>query len=416
MNIILPRPFPGPALWRGVMSPFLRCLVLIAIVILFSRISVAQSVTSLASTDPVDDEYFSNLTPVNNKLYFVVRDVNDQDRPFALWMTDVNQPHAVLMRTFQTILSPINYNGTLFFIADDGESGRELWKTNGTSEGTVRVKDIRAGAAGSRVNRLTLSNNLLFFAAGEGVHGVELWKSNGTAAGTLLVKDIMPSVESSNPTFLTNVNGTLFFSANNGVNGYELWKSDGTPGGTKLVNDIRPGFQVSSGPANLTNKNGMLIFTASSATGRELWKSDGSQTGTLLIRDIRAGIGSSNPGQLTVVDSAVYFAAYDGVHGLELWKSDGTTAGTVLLKDLTPGPGSDTNYAAAHLSELTAINHKLYFIATTPGPSIYQATQSLWVSDGTDEGTRRLTLYPEISFLKDPFSYNPRVGRDIDDV
>lgn len=164
------------------MSQVLRCLVAIAVVILFSRISVAQSVTSWASTEPVDDEYFSNLTPVNNKLYFVVHDVNDRDRPFALWVTDVSQSHAVLMRTFQTILSPINYNGTLFFIADDGESGRELWKTNGTSEGTVRVKDIRAGTEGSRANSLTLSNNLLFFAAGEGVHGIELWKSNGTAA------------------------------------------------------------------------------------------------------------------------------------------------------------------------------------------------------------------------------------------
>src|SRR5688500_6307737 len=208
----------------------------------------------------------------------------------------------------------------------------------------------------------------------------------------------MPSVERSSPTSLTNVNGTLFFSANNGVNGYELWKSEGTPGGTKLVKDIRSGFQVSSSPANLRNKNGVLVFSAVHASGRELWRSDGSQSGTLLIKDIRPGAGSSNPSQLTVVDSAVYFAAYDGVHGLELWKSDGTIAGTVLLQDLTPGPGSATNYAASHLSELTAINHKLYFIATTPGPSIYEATQSLWVSDGTDEGTRRLTLYPEISF------------------
>jgi ELWxxDGT repeat protein len=33
---------------------------------------------------------------------------------------------------------------TLFFRADDGSSGVELWKSNGTTSGTKQVKDINA--------------------------------------------------------------------------------------------------------------------------------------------------------------------------------------------------------------------------------------------------------------------------------
>ena len=81
-------------------------------------------------------------------------------------------------------------------------------------------------------------NGTLFFTANDGVSGNELWKSDGTAAGTVLVKDIYAGRHRLEPLGLVAVGGTLFFTANDGVNGTELWKSDGTAAGTVLVKDI----------------------------------------------------------------------------------------------------------------------------------------------------------------------------------
>ncbi len=90
-------------------------------------------------------------------------------------------------------------NGTLFFWANDGSSGNEIWKSDGTSAGTVLVKDVKPGAAGSVTSALANVNGTLFFVANEGTNGYELWKSDGTASGTVLVKDIKAGALSSAP-------------------------------------------------------------------------------------------------------------------------------------------------------------------------------------------------------------------------
>src|SRR5205085_187558 len=95
------------------------------------------------------------------------------------------------------------------------------------------------GYFGSNPSNLTNVNGTLYFTANDGPHGYELWKSDGTTAGTVLVKDIYLGLYySSNPTNLANVNGTLYFQATDRTHGAELWKSDGTAAGTVLVADI----------------------------------------------------------------------------------------------------------------------------------------------------------------------------------
>ena len=164
-----------------------------------------------------------------------------------------------------------NVNGTAFFSAFDDTNGGELWKSDGTSDGTKLVKDINPGSGGSSSGSLTNLNGTLFFSAFDGTHGVELWRSDGTAGGTTLVKDIAPGANSGAPSGLTSMGGTLFLRASDGANGFELWKSDGTSAGTTLVKDINPGASGSALGA-LTDVNGTLFFQANDGTsGAELW-------------------------------------------------------------------------------------------------------------------------------------------------
>ena len=75
-------------------------------------------------------------------------------------------------------------------------------------------------------DELTAVGNTLYFSADDGTNGDELWKSDGTASGTVMVKDIHSGSSSSSPYELAAVGNTLYFGANDG-NGDELWKCDG---------------------------------------------------------------------------------------------------------------------------------------------------------------------------------------------
>jgi ELWxxDGT repeat protein len=107
------------------------------------------------------------------------------------------------------------------------------------------VLDLNPSPLGSFPSHLTDVRGTLYFSADDGVHGKELWKSDGTAAGTVLVADIRPGPGSPYPERLTDVGDTLYFEADDGTHGDELWKSDGSPEGTVLVKDIRHGSQSS---------------------------------------------------------------------------------------------------------------------------------------------------------------------------
>ena len=232
----------------------------------------------------------------------------------------------------------------LYFTADDGENGKELWISDGTAEGTQLLKDINPNtisnyydfAFGSYAEDFTKLNDKLYFSADDGENGRELWVTDGTAEGTQLLKDIYPSNSeygslNSAPDNLIEFNDKLYFSANDGENGRELWVSDGTAEGTQMLLDIYPGYDYgyvnSSSPGEFVEFDGKLYFAADDGeNGRELWVSDGTAEGTQLAANIDLRIDTfgndlgSFPKYLTAVDDELLFSANNGEVGEELFK------------------------------------------------------------------------------------------------
>ncbi|HXU46263.1 MAG TPA: hypothetical protein VN783_12110, partial [Thermoanaerobaculia bacterium] len=185
---------------------------------------------------------------------------------------------------------------------------------------------------GSDPSDLVRAGNNVFFVADDGTTGRELWISNGNRRGTRRVADLVPGRGGSTPRNLVAVGDSIYFFAAH-VPSEGLYRSDGTPGGTVLVSDLAGVSQVRDLTAT---KNGRLYFAAfTEATGTELWTSQGTAETTRLVADLRPGLRGSAPQNLKAVAGKLVFAADDGTTGLEPWTSDGTPEGTVRLGDLS---------------------------------------------------------------------------------
>lgn len=313
------------------------------------------------------------LTDVNGTLYFVSNG--------ELWKTNgtTNGTRRITDSNIGSV-SPARIAAvgeTLFFSRTDAVNGYELWKTDGTASGTVLVKDIVPGAGGSSPFDLTAAGNTLFFQANDGVNGYALWKSDGTAAGTVLVKDLRTSAFFSGISWMTGGSDKLYFMGNDGVTGNELWVSDGTAAGTFAL-DLNPAGDTN--PAPLKGVGGHMYFFADAAPTPGLYRTDGTLAGTTLLatvfRPVGIFLGELPQQAATVIGTELYFTADAPGTGKELWKTDGTAAGTALVKDIVPGAGGSLPVG------LTTLNGTLVFAATTP-----EDGRELWTSDGTAAGT-----------------------------
>ena len=183
-----------------------------------------------------------------------------------------------------------------------------------------------------------------------------------------------------------------FFAATDSEHGEELWVTDGTKAGTKMVKDIVPGT-ASSNPSYLGRLNDKCLFSANTDdAGRELWVSDGTEAGTFMVKDLYA-VGDGDPkGFMQVNETQAVFGAiddesaeYDPDNGAQywVWVTDGTEAGTKRLSDKIKidNPGKEnTNLHYPYVR----VGRKVFF----KGDDVDgKYGTELCVTDGTEAGT-----------------------------
>lgn len=356
-------------------KPLVACLLLIFLS--FPNLGMLQAEVVLANpslvkdiTSGIADSAIFSVTAAQNQIYFVLLDDNAPSVA-ELWKSDGTEVGTVRVKRFTYIatfnpdieqLTPAG--DKLFFVVTTLDSGRELWVTDGTETGTVLVKDIHASDS-SYPTLLTVVGDTLFFKATDGVNGYELWKSDGTVAGTSLVKDINTTGSTDNGG-IRAIGSTLYFAATDQNGDRELWKSDGTSAGTQRVKDLHP--SASGDPSFLTKMGDMLYFFATNADTFGLWQSDGTEAGTTQIKVLSPEI--TNIQASIATDTLLYFLTYGST--AKLWKSDGTPANTQEIATVgTTNPPF-----------LTIFNQSLFFVASSG--NIFS---KLWKSDGTANGT-----------------------------
>jgi ELWxxDGT repeat protein len=338
----------------------------------------------LADINPSGSSEATGFTRIGRFVYFRA---NDGSRGFELWRTDGTTEGTTLVADVnpgEGSSAPEgmkSFERRIYFAATGADTGRELWATDGTAEGTSLVRDINPGTADALPAAFVRFADALYFRAQDAATGLELWKTQGTAETTVLVADVHPGTEGSIPTYPTVFRGVLYLSADDSFTpgiGFdrELWRTDGTANGTSRVKDINPGPPPSI-PGEIMRFGQMLIFKAGTAEhGGELWKSDGTEAGTTIVADMNSGPPSSFPTNLTRVRRHIYFAANDGETGRELWRTNGTAEGTTRVTDINPGP--------ANASPIGVPFRGGYLFAADDAAH----GRELWFSDGTPAGTR----------------------------
>ena len=308
-------------------------------------------------------------------------------------------------------------NGQMFFTGNNNGVA-ELWRTNGTIDGTQLVRALQTVQPnGERIQTTDATVYATISSEETGNSSAELatelwimtrqafrqpeqpgqpsqlgsilagiWRSDGTAQGTVAVASLSEEL-------VRSLQNAEYWAIEAGIpaseetaftirlpDSTELWIIDGKTGaGTQRLltvpNIYSRGQRFGSGPSNFTAIGSYLFFMTSSGDATTLWRTNGTVEGTEQVKTI--------PGLVSSVQrekNRIYFRWQTpelvGESEGALWVSDGTEAGTTVLKDFSPGSDSSA------VTVLSSIGETVFILANS------SAGTGLWATNGTPESTR----------------------------
>jgi ELWxxDGT repeat protein/VCBS repeat-containing protein len=141
------------------------------------RSTPTGTVTSITTLPAGSGVVPSSITAVGDRLFFVVDAGTTGNPDLQLWSSD-GVSTATVVSNLNTatngndgVGSLVNFNGSLFFTANDG-TGLRVFRSDGTSAGTIPASGIFSNVT---TGSLVTSGNQLFFAATDPSNGTELW-------------------------------------------------------------------------------------------------------------------------------------------------------------------------------------------------------------------------------------------------
>jgi ELWxxDGT repeat protein len=341
----------------------------------------------------------TNLIVLNDTIYFV-----SSHKLIAVDIT-TEQPREIFdfEGTNETSYKIIGGKGNkLILLVDDPKPKiprREIWISDGTAEGSIKLKDNGVHKAFWDLNAWHFLNNDMYFTAFTEEHGIELWRTDGTPEGTLLAKDIGYGQTKVQKGPIASNGKDVFYSMKNIWYGslggivaehteQELWKTDAVTMRSSKV----PQWKY---PKNRLAK----IITVE---GGQYWwrehefKSDEyhldfydyqSEEVTPVITDILGQcINYALPNRkMAIVGNKYFFQApvvNDDSWSCQLWVSDGTVDGTMPITNLPK-----TSIHKEIISNIVVYQDEVYFSLLVQEDEHLPLRTAIFKTDGTIDGT-----------------------------
>lgn len=279
------------------------------------------------------------------------------------------------------IAMQIVIDNVLYFRADDGIHGYELWGYDLTTGTTQMLADINAGQNSSFPGYwlVLVHESIIYFDAGTEEYGRELWAYDIDSGAYWMVADINPDGAWGQPGDDMEVvyGDTLYFSAFNFQFGTELWAHRPANNSTWLVQDTHHGSSANPGYYMNFIHNDILYFTARDMMNvHDLWAHNQSSGVTWKVASF--GVAPfTHPGQNMeyLVGDTIYFDVDDEVNGRELMAYNLTTNTARIVADINPGQSSGD--PGVHMSIL--VEDTIYFDAFDSGLWAYSiSNDSAW--------------------------------------